>query len=84
MYSKSNFMVRSIDLLSALFNATGNQSQVLLVQSDLLQSLKELIKFKDNTVKQYVFGLLGDMIKNSGQIISPHLPTFIAVALEHL
>lgn len=31
LYNKSNFMVRSLDLLSALFNALGTSSQALLV-----------------------------------------------------
>ena len=39
MYTKSNFMVRSMDLLSALLNALGQHSQALLVQSDLFQTL---------------------------------------------
>jgi hypothetical protein len=51
IYSKSNAMVRSMDLLSALFNALGSQSAGLVVQSDLLQALFHMIKFKDNTVK---------------------------------
>lgn len=84
IYSKSNFMVRSVDLLGALFNSLGMHSQALIVQSDLFQSLIMLVRVKDNTVKQYAFGLLGDMAKCAGPFMIPHLPVFLKAASEHL
>lgn len=77
-------MVRSVDLLGALFNSLGMHSQALLVQSDLFQSLNVLVRVKDNTVKQYAFGLLGDMAKCAGAFMVPHLPVFLKAAIEHL
>lgn len=43
-----------------------------------------MIQFRDNTVKQYVFGLMGDMVKVSGPLISHALPGFIQVAIENM
>jgi len=84
MYSLSNFMIRSMDLLTSLFSALKDQAQALLVKSDLLNSLCELVLFRDNTVKQYVFGLMGDMAKCMGQLLNQARPTFIGVAVDQL
>lgn len=63
----------SINLLSSLFNALNRQAQVLILQSqqqpaavtnDFITLLNELLKFKDHNVKQYAFGLLGEIQKN--------------------
>lgn len=84
VYTLSNFMIRSMDLLTSLFSALKEQAQALLVQSDLLNSLCELVLFRDNTVKQYVFGLMGDMVKCMGELLNQALPTFIGVAVDQL
>ncbi|TNV74224.1 hypothetical protein FGO68_gene12531 [Halteria grandinella] len=82
LYSNSNKMIRSIDLICAIFNAMGEQSQGLIVQSDLFQSINNLIQFRDNQVKQYVFGLLGDMTKCAGPLLAHHMNGYTQIAIE--
>jgi hypothetical protein len=73
-----------MDLLSAIFNAVGDLSSQLVAHSDLIQTLLDLVKFKDNQVRQYAFGLLGDMIKCTGTLLNPVLGNFLMIAIDHL
>jgi hypothetical protein len=43
-----------------------------------------LLNFKDNTVRQYMFGLMGDMVKHAGSAINKSLDSFLLIAIEHL
>ena len=43
-----------------------------------------LLNFKDNTVRQYMFGLMGDMVKHAGSAIHQSLDSFLVIAIEHL
>ncbi len=46
--------------------------------------LYEMLHFKDNVIKQYIFGLLGDLQKHCSEVFKLHLPQFIMIAIEHL
>lgn len=84
LYPQSSRMVRSIDLISAVFLALGEQSQALIVQSDIIQSVNSLVEMNDNQVRKYAFGLLGDMAKCAGPLIAPFMNGYIQAAIASL
>eukprot|EP00347_Sterkiella_histriomuscorum_P007650 403348104 len=84
LFTESEYFVGSIDLISFLFSAIGSKAQQLVVQTNFLAMLYELLQLKNNLVKQYVFAMLGDSQKYLGELFKLCLPQFIQVAIDHL
>mmetsp|Transcript_40514 Transcript_40514/g.39023 ORF Transcript_40514/g.39023 Transcript_40514/m.39023 type:complete len:232 (-) Transcript_40514:358-1053(-) len=77
-------LVRSIDLISAIFTALQEKSQFLVASSNLVQILLELLESDEVQVRQYIFALAGDMQKCIGDIMKPHMPQLIEQAIANL
>lgn len=74
----------AIDLISFLLSAIGENSQKLMVQTPFLTMLYELLSFKHNLVKQYVFALLGDSQKFMSDLFRSCIVQFASMAVEHI
>jgi hypothetical protein len=67
--NETDFFIRSVDLLTALFGAIGEKAGVLVAESTLPILISEFIEVKDFLIKQYIFSLVGDMQKNLSDYI---------------
>lgn len=97
--SEGALFQRSIELISILFNALGQRAQSLLANppsaqiqqpaaanaNEFISTVLELLDINDANVRQYVFGLLGDMQKHMlSEAFSLQLPQLILSAIDNL
>ena len=82
--SETDFFIRSMDLISFLFSAIGDTAQKLIVSTNFIPMLFELLSYRDNLIKQYVFAMLGDMQKILLEVFQLFLPQFIQAAIDNM
>ena len=65
-FTETDFYIRSMDLISSILTALGPKAEAIVMNSNLIQILREFLNIRENCIKQYVFAMVGDLQKNLG------------------
>jgi len=81
---RADFIIRGLDLIGGLCEALGTEVAQILDGKVLSETLLACLKVNDMHVRQFVFSLLGDLIKTCYPTIRPYMSVFLPTLVENL